>query len=139
MKIMLAVDGSAFTDRMLDFMLTTHWPGPENEFLVFHCVAALPHRAAAFEKHAVVARYYQEDAESVLEPVRRVIAARGIEAAYRHSVGAAARAISEVAQQEGFDLVMMGSHGRGALANVMLGSVTTSVLALCKAPVLVIR
>lgn len=140
MKIMLAVDGSAYTDCMLDFVLTTtHWLGPQNEFLVFYCVPALPHRAAAFEKHDVVTGYYQEDADSVLEPIRRVIAARGIDATYRHSVGGAAQAISQMAQHEGFDLVMMGSHGRGALANVVLGSVTTAVLALCKVPVLVIR
>jgi nucleotide-binding universal stress UspA family protein len=140
MKILLAVDGSAFTDRVLDFVLTKgHWPGSENEFVVFHCVPPWPHRAAAFEKLDVVTRYYQEDAESVLEPVRRVIESSGVHAIYRHTVGAAAHAISEMAQREGFDLVVMGSHGHGALANVVLGSVTTAVLALCKTPVLVIR
>ncbi len=140
MKILLAIDGSEFTHRMLDFVLTkSHWTGPENEFVVFHCVPPWPHRAAAFEKLDVVARYYEEDAESVLERVRRAIEASGIRATYRHSVGGAAHAISEMAQREGFDLVAMGSHGQGALANVVLGSVTTAVLALCKTPVLVVR
>lgn len=140
MKVLLAVDGSEFTNRMLDFVKTkSHWPGPENEFAVFHCVPPWPHRAAAFENLDVVARYYQEDAESVLEPVRRVIQESGIHATYRHSVGGAARAISEMSMREGIDIVVMGSHGHGAIANVVLGSVTTAVLALCKAPVLVIR
>jgi nucleotide-binding universal stress UspA family protein len=140
MKILLAVDGSEFTNRMLDFVLTkSHLPRPENEFLVFHCVPQWPHRAAAFKNLDVVARYYQEDAESVLEPVRRVIESSGVHAIYRHTVGAAGHAISEMAQREAFDLVVMGSHGRGALTNVVLGAVTTAVLALCKTPVLIVR
>ena len=140
MKILLAVDGSEFTNRMLDFVTTkSHWPGPDNEFVVFHCVPPWPHRAAAFEKLDVVTSYYREDAESVLEPVRRVIELSGLHATYRHIVGGAARAISEMAQREGFDLVVIGSHGQGAMANIVLGSVTTAVLALCKTPVLVIR
>ena len=140
MKILLAIDGSEFTSRMLDFVLTkSHWPGPENEFVVLHCVPQWPHRSAAFETLDVVTRYYQEDAESVLAPVRRVIESSGFHAIYRHTVGAAAHAISAMAQREGFDLVVMGSHGQGALANVVLGSVTTAVLARCKTPVLVVR
>lgn len=128
MKLLLAVDGSEFTDRMLDFVLSkSHWPGPENEFVVFNCVPPWPHRAAAFEALDVVTRYYQEDAESVLEPIRRVIESSGIHVSYRHAVGAAAHAISGMAQREGFDVVVMGSHGHGGLANVVLGSVTTAV------------
>lgn len=140
MKILLAVDGSEFTNRMLDFVLMKGpWLGSKNEFVVFHCVPPWPHRAAAFERLDVVERYYREDAESVLEPVRTVLEARGIDATYRHSVGGAAHAIAEMAEREGIDLVVMGSHGRGVLANVVLGSVTTAVLALCTKPVLVIR
>jgi nucleotide-binding universal stress UspA family protein len=33
----------------------------------------------------------------------------------------------------------MGSHGRGALGNLVVGSVTTKVLASCKVPVLIVR
>jgi len=36
-------------------------------------------------------------------------------------------------------LVMMGSHGHGALANLVTGSVATKVLALSKVPVLLVR
>jgi nucleotide-binding universal stress UspA family protein len=36
-------------------------------------------------------------------------------------------------------MVVMGSHGHGLFGNLVLGSVTTKVLAACKVPVLVIR
>jgi nucleotide-binding universal stress UspA family protein len=33
----------------------------------------------------------------------------------------------------------MGSHGHGTMANLVLGSVATRVLAACKTPVLLVR
>jgi nucleotide-binding universal stress UspA family protein len=38
-----------------------------------------------------------------------------------------------------FDLVLMGSHGRSALKNVLLGSVTAGVLSESAVPVLVVH
>jgi nucleotide-binding universal stress UspA family protein len=50
-----------------------------------------------------------------------------------------ALAIIEAATDKRCDLIFMASHGRGALAQVFLGSVTTKVLSLCSLPVLVFR
>ena len=38
-----------------------------------------------------------------------------------------------------FDLLILGSHGHGALVNLVMGSVATQVLAGCTVPVLVVR
>jgi nucleotide-binding universal stress UspA family protein len=53
----------------------------------------------------------------------------------------AARAIIAIAESEEMpcDLVFMGSHGRGVVAQSILGSVTTKVQSLCTIPVLVYR
>jgi nucleotide-binding universal stress UspA family protein len=50
-----------------------------------------------------------------------------------------ARQIVDAAQQNGCDLIFMGSHGRGGLGQLLLGSVTSKVLATCQIPVLVYR
>jgi nucleotide-binding universal stress UspA family protein len=50
-----------------------------------------------------------------------------------------ANAIVEIAESKGCDLICMGSHGRGGLAQFLLGSVTSKVLSLCSLPVLVHR
>ena len=50
-----------------------------------------------------------------------------------------ALAIVEAVENKRCDLIFMGSHGRGDLAQVFLGSVTTKVLSLCSTPVLVYR
>ena len=48
-------------------------------------------------------------------------------------------AILDAIEEHRPDLVVMGTHGRGALARLMLGSVTESVLAATTAPVLTIN
>lgn len=47
--------------------------------------------------------------------------------------------IVERSQELGCDLIVMGSHGRGGVASILLGSETQKVLAHSKVPVLVCR
>jgi nucleotide-binding universal stress UspA family protein len=48
-------------------------------------------------------------------------------------------AIIATASDKGCDLIVMGSHGRGGLSAIVLGSVTNKVLTHTKTPVLVYR
>jgi nucleotide-binding universal stress UspA family protein len=50
-----------------------------------------------------------------------------------------AQAIVDTAQEYGCDLIFMGSHGHSGLGKLLLGSVTSKVLALCDMPVFVYR
>jgi nucleotide-binding universal stress UspA family protein len=54
-------------------------------------------------------------------------------------VGHPSDEIASYAEAGNFDLVVMGSHGVGALKNLVLGSVATKVLARCTVPVLLVR
>lgn len=47
--------------------------------------------------------------------------------------------IVEAARSSGADLIAMGSHGRGGLARLMLGSVAAKVLVLSPLPVLIFK
>lgn len=53
--------------------------------------------------------------------------------------GSPAAAIVERVVDGDHDLVVMGSHGRGRLASLLLGSVSRAVVARCPVPVLVAR
>jgi nucleotide-binding universal stress UspA family protein len=50
-----------------------------------------------------------------------------------------AATIVETAKSERCDLIVMGSHGHGALGQLFLGSVTTRVAATCSVPLLIVR
>lgn len=51
----------------------------------------------------------------------------------------AANGIVQTAEAIGADLIVLGSHGRSGIARLMLGSVSTKVVAESKVPVLVTR
>jgi nucleotide-binding universal stress UspA family protein len=55
------------------------------------------------------------------------------------SSNAPARAIVEYAGQEHIDLIVTGTHGRGAVAHLLLGSVAERVVRLAPCPVLTVR
>ncbi len=75
-----------------------------------------------------------------LEQARQVVAKHGIEAKLltveERSV---TQAILDAAQTAGADLIVMGSHGAGAIERLLLGSQTQRVLAHTAIPVLVLR
>ena len=48
-------------------------------------------------------------------------------------------AIIKAANSQHCDLICLGSHGHGSVAQILLGSVATKVLSLCEIPVLVHR
>lgn len=140
MKIMLAVDGSKYTKRMLAYV-TAHdeWLGKGHDYTVFAGVLAVPHAASAFIDADTVRKFYDDDAETIFKPIRPFLAKQGIEARYVHKVGHPAELIAKAADKGKFDLLIMGSHGHSNLGNIVLGSVATRVLAACSTPVLLVR
>ena len=54
-------------------------------------------------------------------------------------IGRAAETLAEMAGSDGFDLVVVGHRGRGAVQRALLGSVADRLLQICPRPVLVVR
>ncbi len=140
MKILLAVDGSAYTKKMLAY-LTTHLEvfNAQSEFTVFTVQLPLPPRARAAVGAEVANSYYAEEAAKVTEPVLKFLNRHGIEAKVVTKTGSPGELIAKTADSGKYDLVIMGSHGHSALGNLVMGSVATKVLANCKTPVLLVR
>lgn len=53
--------------------------------------------------------------------------------------GRPAQSIARVAEADGVDLIVMGTHGRGGFAHLLLGSVAERVIRLAPCPVLAVR
>lgn len=140
MKILLAVDGSPYSKKMLAY-LATHDTlfTKDHEYTVFTAQPALPARARAAVGKEIVDGYYAEESEKVLAPICKFLARHGIDAKSSWKVGHAGEAISKLAEQGKFDMIIMGSHGHGSLVKLVMGSVATEVLAHCTVPVLLVR
>jgi nucleotide-binding universal stress UspA family protein len=139
MKILLAVDGSPYTKKMLAYLVTHDLLTQGNECAVFTVQPALPSRARAAVGKEIVEKYYADEAEKVLAPVTKFLLRHGIDARSSWKVGHAGETISKFADSGKFDLLIMGSHGHGTLVNLVMGSVATAVLAHCKVPLLLVR
>ena len=140
MKVLLAVDGSGYTKRMLAYLaahpelltesdeftaLTVSWP-----------VATTP---SAHLPVQTLQKYFDTEAAETLEPVAAFAAQKGWKLSTMARVGNPGKTIAEVADSGGYDLIVMGSHGHSAIVNTVIGSIVTRVLALAKTPVLIIR
>ena len=140
MKILLAVDGSAYTKHMLAY-LATHEAlyGPQNQFTLLTVQAPLPSRARAALGKDVVDTFMREEAEKVLAPISKFLLRHGISAKSLVKPGMAGEVIAKTAESGKFDLVIMGSHGHSAIGNLVMGSVATKVMAHTQVPVLLVR
>lgn len=140
MKILLAVDGSPYTKKMLAY-LSTHNDlfATANQYSLIHVQPAVPARVHNILGKEVVKKYYAEEAQKVLVPVTKFLQRHGIQASSSWKVGHAAEQIVKACEAEAADLLVMGSHGHGSLANMVMGSVATKVLASSQVPVLLVR
>jgi nucleotide-binding universal stress UspA family protein len=140
MKILLAVDGSSYSKKMLAYLVNhDSLFTPANEYTVLTVPLAVPPRARAAVGKAIVDKYYAEEAEKVIAPVDKFLQRHGIGAKSVWKAGSPGEVISKLATEGKYDLVIMGSHGNGAVASLVMGSVATQVLAHCKVPVLLVR
>ena len=96
-------------------------------------------RASALAGRDLVQRFYRDEAEKVLKPLRTFFKKQGLEADFIGQPGNVADVIAKFADGGGFDLLVMGSHGHGNLVNLVMGSVATKVLANSKVAVLLVR
>jgi len=140
MKVLLAVDGSEFTKRMLSHIAAhNELLGLGHEYTVLTVVASIPSHAARFLDRTTLESYYKEQAEHVLQPIASFVEQNGWKANLTHALGNPAEAIAKFAATLKPDLIVMGSHGHSAVGGMVLGSVASGVLARCKTPVLLIR
>jgi nucleotide-binding universal stress UspA family protein len=147
MKILLAVDGSAFGDEAAAEVARRPWPAGTEVRVV--SVAEPPVQFAA-EPYMLSEQFYveaekaareraTEAAGRAAEIVQRGVEAQGVRVASQALRGAAARLIVEEAEEWGADLIVLGSHGRGFWGRLLLGSVSQAVAAHAKCSVEIVR
>ena len=76
--------------------------------------------------------------EALLESMRAQVP-DGIKVDMQLIEGPPAPAILRVADEDGFDLIVMGSRGQGQLAGMLLGSVSNIVAQRAKCPVMIVH
>src|SRR5438105_5194612 len=122
MKILLPVDGSDYTKRMLSYIAAhDELLGTGHEYIIFTAVAPIPAHAARFLDRGTLESYHRDQADEVLRPVKTFADQQGWKARTVHATGHAAGCIAAIVETEKPDLIVMGTHGHSALGNMLLG------------------
>jgi nucleotide-binding universal stress UspA family protein len=103
-----------------------------------HDDAGLRH-AKAFVGKDAVADYLRELSEKELKPAMKVLDAQGVKHDMLMLVGNASQEIVAQAQKGKYDMIVLGSKGRSAIADMLLGSVAQRVLTQAKQPVVLVK
>ncbi|HUK03912.1 MAG TPA: universal stress protein [Burkholderiales bacterium] len=142
MKILLPVDGSKYSlDAVNSLIEHSNWyrEKPSVELLTVHLpVPKLPNMNLVVGKNQIQ-RYYREEGEASLAEAKKRLDAAGIEYRAQILVGQIADTIVAQAKKTRCDLIFIGTHGRGAAANLLLGSTASKVLHIAAVPVLLVR
>jgi nucleotide-binding universal stress UspA family protein len=140
MKILIPIDGSTCSDAAVEFVAARPVLGdapPQIDLL--NVQLPVPPRAGRAVGEEIAQAWYEAESAKVLKPALEKLQRAGLDPAWFHRVGYPGVVIAEWAEEHGVDLVVMGSHGRTALRNLIFGSVTQYVLASSRVPVLVVR
>ena len=83
--------------------------------------------------------HYREEGMAVLAAPRKRLAEAGIACEFHIGVGDPGQVIVEYAGSKHCDEVVMGTHGRGFLGGVVMGSVAQRVVQLASMPVVLVK
>lgn len=140
MKIILAADGSKYTKKALAFLVTHEsLAGPEDEVIVVHAQPALPPRVRSAVGASVVKSYQTEEAEKVLAPIRKFLDKHDIGYRCEWAVAPAHELVLRTAKKAKAHMIVMGTHGHGALGRAIMGSVAQKVVTEATIPVMLVK
>lgn len=134
-NILLAVDGSACSDVAANSAITlAHAYGSK---LSIVSVVDVPPEAYA-EAYGAIEKMISRSRE-VVGAIEVMASAAGVEAETFVREGITHEKIIDLADEQGTDIICIGSHGRTGLKKFLLGSVAERIIGYAKCPVLVVR
>ncbi|MCB1615535.1 MAG: universal stress protein [Pseudomonadales bacterium] len=140
MKIVVSLDFSpssneviAFAEKMATLMSSKLWlihiAAPEPDPISLG-MQPLPDRSSLAERY----RYEHRKLQEIAENMRK----KGIDTTALLLQGETVETITEESRKLGADMLIMGSHGHGAIYQMLLGSVSEGVIKEAPCPVLLV-
>jgi len=140
-KILVAVDGSDNSGRVIDFLIKkSGWYRESLEVQLLNVQMPIAGvNVKMFISSESLNDYYRDEGTAALKRAREKLDAAGVPYVHHIGVGDPAAVIDEYAKAKGCDQILMGSRGLGSVSSLVLGSVATKVLHLTDIPVTLIR
>jgi nucleotide-binding universal stress UspA family protein len=140
MKILVAVDGSKISQKAVKFAIHLAQSLRDKAQLVVLYVeppllVAVANRLGA----EATAKFHAENGRFALKSAIKALKRAEVDWSEKLLIEEPADGIVRYAAKSKCDLIVLGSHGHGALKGLFLGSVTTKVISRTDIPVTVVR
>jgi nucleotide-binding universal stress UspA family protein len=142
MKILIGLDASTHSERVLDFVARMRWPAGSRVIVISVLQPVASAVTGVYETSAIPVEGMDGMRQQLEEVVARAEGALrevGFSTEGRVVAGEPRQALIQAAQSERADLIVVGSHGRSGLAKMMLGSVSSHVVTHAPCSVLVVK
>ena len=147
MRILVAIDGSEHSEAAVDEIARCHYPADSEVRVVSVINPPMPlsaeSLATAAGYHGELEKMERERASSAIEKsaarLRESLEGGSVKITTEVLAGSPKRVILEEAEAFGADLIVVGSHGYGALERFLLGSVSQAVALHAKCSVEIVR
>ncbi len=133
MRVLLALDGSEASQRVIEEVLARPWPKG-----TCFCAVNVVDLSGTYRVPALI-EVDKRAAWTFLRSAAERIGRTGFETTCEVFVGAPRRCIAEYAKEWKADLILAGSHGRGAISRFLLGSVAQGIVRAAHCSVEIVR
>jgi nucleotide-binding universal stress UspA family protein len=140
MKILVPIDGSALSLEALRHALALIRQGLRAELVLANVQApASLYEIVVAHDPDVIQNVSAGAGAHLLEPARELCRSAGVAFDCEVVSGDPVNALCDLAEQRGCAQIVIGAHGKGALASALLGSVSHALAHACAVPVTIVK
>lgn len=140
LKILVPVDGSENANRAVAHVIKLYRNDAQVDIHLLNVQIPIDSgHARLFVSADELEDYHREEGIAALADARSMLDEAGVPYTHHIAVGHVADTIIRYAKERGIDKIVLGSHGRTALLQVLLGSVAQEVLKRSDVPVTLVK
>ena len=141
-RVVVPVDGSVCSLRAVQYLVERRADGSSPADPEIHLVnvqVPLSGHIGQFIKRDQIAGFQRDEGVKALQGARALLDAGGVQYTVHTEVGWTAEVIVSLAGSLHCDHIVMGTHGRHAVTELLIGSTTLKVLHLTRVPVVLVK
>ena len=138
-SVLVPIDGSECSLRALHYLIGARAGDRGPALHLLNVQPAMTGDVRQFVARSDIDDYRRAQSDEALRPARDLLDGAGLAYECHLDVGHAADCIIRCAEALGCDHIVMGTHGRSALADLLVSSTTLKVLHQTRLPVVLVK
>lgn len=140
--VLIPVDGSECSLRAVARVIEKRACYAAPDALQIHLInvqAGLSHDVSRFVSHDQIVAFHREESDKQMKEACALLDAAGAKYTCHYEVGKVPERIAQLAESLGCDQIVMGTHGRTGLTELLMGAIAQKVISLVNVPILLVK